>query len=76
MRVSKWGRGLAVTLPKAAVNELGLKAGNHLEIASAPPKRLTSAGNERGCRAIERMSSRPLTVPAGYAFDQDKTNAR
>lgn len=43
MRVSKWGNSLAVRLPKALVNDLGLKAGDRLEVVSAEPERLAVA---------------------------------
>ncbi|MCY3672389.1 MAG: AbrB/MazE/SpoVT family DNA-binding domain-containing protein [Alphaproteobacteria bacterium] len=76
MRVSKWGNSLAVRLPKAVVNDLGLKAGDRLEIVSANPERLAVARDERKLRAIERMRARALPIPADYAFDRDEANAR
>ena len=35
MHVSKWGNSFAVRLPKALVDDLGLKPGGELEIVSA-----------------------------------------
>ena len=35
MRVSKWGSSLAVRLPKALVDELGLKEGDELSVVAA-----------------------------------------
>ncbi len=76
MRVSKWGNSLAVRLPKAVVNDLGLKAGDRLEIVSAEPGRLAIARDERRSRALERMRARALAIPADYAFDRNEANAR
>ena len=76
MQVSKWGNSLAVRLPKAVVNELGLKAGDRLEIVSATRERLTVARAESRQGTIERMRARALPIPADYAFDRDEANAR
>ena len=48
MHVSKWGNSLAVRLPKALVEDLGLKPGDELEIVSASTKRITIAGMSAG----------------------------
>ena len=76
MRVSKWGNSLAVRLPRALVDDLGLKAGDNLEVVSANPERLAVARDERRLRAIERMRARALPIPADYAFDREEANAR
>ena len=47
MHVSKWGNSLVVRLPKALVEDLGLKPGDELEIVSASTKRITIAKDER-----------------------------
>ncbi|MYE58429.1 MAG: AbrB/MazE/SpoVT family DNA-binding domain-containing protein [Alphaproteobacteria bacterium] len=76
MRVSKWGNSLTVRLPRAIVTDLGLKAGDRLEIVSADRRRLTIARDESRLRAIERMRARALPIPVDYAFDRDEANAR
>ena len=50
MQVSKWGNSLAVRLPKALVEDLGLKPGDVLEVVSATPERIAIAKDE--CRAL------------------------
>ena len=72
MHVSKWGNSLAVRLPKARVEELGLKPGDELKIVSASTKRLTVSRDERRALAVERMRARA----EGDAFDRDEANAR
>ncbi len=76
MRVSKWGDSLAVRLPKAVVDELGLKVGDRLEVVSATRERLAVARDESRRRALERMRARALPIPADYAFDRDEAGAR
>ena len=76
MRVSRWGNSLAVRLPRALVNDLGLKAGDRLEVVSAHPGRLAVARDESRLRAIERMRARALNIPDDYAFDREEANAR
>ena len=43
MRVSEWGNSLGVRLPRATVDELGLKPGDDLEVVAAAPSRLVIA---------------------------------
>ena len=76
MRVSKWSNSLAVPLSRSLVNDLDLKAGDHLDIVSASPGRLAIARDERRLPATERMRARALPIPDDYAFDRDEANAR
>lgn len=76
MQVSKWGNSLAVRLPRAVVNNLGLTVGDRLEIVSATPERIVLAKDERRVRAVERMRARALPLPADYVFDRDDANLR
>ena len=76
MHVSKWGNSLAVRLPKALVEQLGLRPGDELEVVSATPKRIAIAKDERRRLAVERMRERAWVIPEGYAFNRDEANAR
>ena len=40
MQVSKWGNSLALRLPRKLVEELGLKAGDEVELVDAARDRL------------------------------------
>ena len=57
MKVAKWGNSLAVRLPKALVEDLGLKPGNELEVVSATPERIALAKG-RTPRAGHRTNAR------------------
>ena len=76
MQVSKWGNSLAVRLPKALVDDLGLKPGDELEVVSATPQRIGIAKDERRALAVERMRARAWSMPEDYAFDREEANAR
>ena len=76
MQVAKWGNSLAVRLPAAVVDALGLKPGDEIEIQVA------------GGRAFEidrRASPRELLaslrrfrgrLPAGFKFDRLEAHGR
>jgi len=76
MKVSKWGNSLAVRLPKALVEDLGLKPGDLLEVASAAPNRIAVVRDERRALAVERMRARALSIPDDYVFDREEANTR
>ena len=76
MRIAKWGKSLAVRLPKSLVEPLGLKSGDELEVVSAQPTRLAVTKDKRRDQAIERMRRRALELPDGYSFDRNEASAR
>ena len=76
MQVSKWGNSLAVRLPKALVEDLGLKPGDDVAVVSATPKRIAIARDERRVLAVKRMRARAWPLPEDYVFDRNEANAR
>jgi len=70
LRVFKWGDDLAVELPKAVVEEMGLVEGDGPDIVEVIRK--------VDCRAeaLENMRRRAWPAPADYTFDRDEANAR
>jgi antitoxin MazE len=77
MQVSKWGNSLAVRLPKALVDQLGLKEGDELNVVAAKAGKIeveTKAAKRR--RALDNMAGRNWTAPEGYRFDRDEANER
>ncbi len=76
MRVAKWGNSLAVRLPVAVVEALGLKDGDEVEITLAGQRHLEVGRDTARDAALAeiRMLSRPL--PPGFKFDRDEANAR
>jgi antitoxin MazE len=77
MQVSKWGNSLAVRLPKALVEKLGLKQGDQLNVVAAKDGAIAVETNEdQRRRALERMAARNWTLREGYSFDRDEANER
>jgi antitoxin MazE len=77
MQVSKWGNSLAVRLPKALVDHLGLKEGDELNVVAASKETIeVETRKDQRRRALERMAARNWTLPEGYRFDRDEANER
>lgn len=77
MQVSKWGNSLAVRLPKALVEQLGLKEGDELNVVSASNDTIAVETKEaRRLRALNHLSQLNWTLPEDYKFDRDEANER
>jgi antitoxin MazE len=77
MQISKWGNSLAVRLPKALVDQLGLKEGDELEVVAAATGVIEVETREaRRQRALDNIRARNWTLPPGYKFDRDEANER
>ena len=61
MQVSRWGNSLAVRLPAAVVEALGLQEGDEIAIEVA---------------ALETLRTLGWTLPPGFCFDRTEANAR
>jgi antitoxin MazE len=77
MQVSKWGNSLAVRLPKALVDRLGLKEGDELNVVAARDGTIEVETREaQRQRALDRLAKLNWTLPEGYKFDRDEANER
>ena len=76
MQVSKWGNSFAVRLPKALVEELGLEAGDEIDIVSATKHQIEVEKSDRREQAIARMKARNWPLPEDYRCDRDEVNTR
>jgi len=77
MQVSKWGNSLAVRLPKALVEKLGLKEGDEINVVAAKDGVIeVETREEQRRRALARMAARNWTLPSDYKFDRDEANER
>jgi antitoxin MazE len=77
VQISKWGNSLAVRLPKALVDQLGLKEGDELNVVAAKDGTIEVETREaQRRRAIERLASLNWTLPPDYKFDRDEANER
>lgn len=80
MQVSKWGNSLALRLPAALVQELGLKEGDEVELAPRKSKSgataLEVARQPTRQEIIESLREFRWRLPADYKFDREEANAR
>jgi antitoxin MazE len=77
VQVFKWGDSLAVRLPEALVEQLGLKEGDELNLVAAKDGAIeVETRKEQRRRALERITARNWTLPEGYRFDRDEANER
>ena len=76
MQVAKWGNSLAVRLPAAIVEALGLKEGDQIEIRIAGKRRFEVRRDKSRERAIERLRKLRRPLPPGFTFDREQINER
>jgi antitoxin MazE len=67
---------LAVRLPKALVEQMGLKAGDEINIVDMVEDTLVVQKEDRRKAAPARLGSRNWTLPSDYKFDRDEANER
>ena len=76
MQVAKWGNSLAVRLPVAVIDELGLKEGDDIQITVRAKDKMEvekKPGVEELLAILNKYSGR---VPLDFKFDRDDANAR
>ena len=76
MQVAKWGGSLAVRLPKAVVDALGLKEGDAIEIQVAGARSFEVAKAPTARQLVERLQKYRGRLPAGFKFDRLAANER
>jgi antitoxin MazE len=76
MRVSKWGDSLAVRLPKALVEQLGLVPGDELTVVEAAKGHLAVEKVDKRAEFLKQMQQFRWPAPEGYKFDRDEANER
>lgn len=76
MQVAKWGNSLAVRLPAAVIEALGLKEGDEVEIHVAGAKDFGVARKPGRDELLKRLRSFRGRLPADFKFDRDGANAR
>jgi antitoxin MazE len=76
MQVSKWGNSLAVRLPSALVDALGLKQGDEIEIRIAGDRVFEVRRDLGKSRALARLRKLRRPLPPGFVLDREEANAR
>lgn len=76
MQVSKWGNSLAIRLPAAVVEVLGLKEGDNVEIRVADPAIFELERTPTPVEILARLRQFRGRLPADFKFDRLEANAR
>jgi antitoxin MazE len=76
MQVSKWGNSLAVRLPAAVVDALGLKEGDQIEIQLASKRSFDVAKAPGARELLARLRKFRGRLPATFKFDRLDANER
>ena len=76
MQVSKWGNSLAVRLPAAIVEALGLQEGDDIEIVIAGDRRFEIARDTTRQDALAHLKTLRRPLPKGFRFDRDEAHER
>ncbi|MHB8405927.1 MAG: AbrB/MazE/SpoVT family DNA-binding domain-containing protein [Gammaproteobacteria bacterium] len=76
MQISKWGNSLAVRLPTAVVDALGLKAGDQVEIQVASKQAFAVARAPGARELLARLRKFRGRLPATFKFDRLEANER
>jgi len=71
MKVARWGNSLAVRLPRAHVEALGLREGDEVEIPAEAIRKVASADDAHRAAALKRLSEIGWEGPPGYTFRRD-----
>jgi antitoxin MazE len=76
MQIAKWGNSLAVRLPAAVVEILGLKEGDEIEIHVAGAREFAVARKPGRAELLKRLRAFRGRLPPDFKFDREEANAR
>jgi antitoxin MazE len=76
MQVARWGNSLAIRLPAAVVEALGLKEGDDIQVHVAGDRTFEIDRDRERARALEAIRKLRRPLPPGWSFDRDDANAR
>lgn len=76
MQVARWSNSLAVRLPAAVVEALGLKEGDEVEIHVAHSRQFGVARKPTRDALLKRLRAFRGRLPADFKFDRDEANGR
>ncbi|MGH8502236.1 MAG: AbrB/MazE/SpoVT family DNA-binding domain-containing protein [Gammaproteobacteria bacterium] len=76
MQVSRWGNSLALRLPAAVVEILGLKEGDNIEIHVAGARAFEIKKTPGAREVLARLRKYRGRMPADFKFDRIEANVR
>ena len=76
MQVAKWGNSLAIRIPATVVDALELKEGDDVVVRIGDGRSFEVERDDRRQKALEKIKSFKLKLPADWKFDRDEANSR
>jgi antitoxin MazE len=76
MQVAKWGNSLAVRIPSAVADALGLREGDDIAIRIAGDRSFEIERNDTRSTALAKIRSLKIKLPEGWKFGRDEANQR
>jgi antitoxin MazE len=76
MQVSKWGNSLAVRLPKKLVEQMGLAAGDVIDLVQTSERGVAIVKADDRDGFIEKMNALSKPMPEGFRWNRDEANER
>lgn len=76
MQVAKWGNSLAVRLPASLVKEMGLSAGDEVEIRGDDDRTSCLKRTEAREELMSRLRKFRGMLPESFFFDREEANVR
>jgi antitoxin MazE len=76
MQVAKWGNSLAVRLPAAVVEALGLREGDDIELYVGDAQHMGVVRKPGREEMLARLRAYRGRLPADFKFDRDEANER
>ena len=76
MKVCKWGNSLAIRLPAAIVEILGLREGDDVEIRAAGTGTFDVVQKPDREELLNRLRRFRGMLPGDFRFDRDEANSR
>jgi antitoxin MazE len=76
MLVARWGNSLAIRLPAAVVDALGLKEGDEIDIRVAGERAFDVELDRSRERALQRIRALSRPLPPDWKFDREEANVR
>jgi antitoxin MazE len=76
MQVSKWGNSLAIRLPAAVVEALGLKEGDSIEIHAAGKRTFEIDKAPDARQLLSRLRKYRGRLPKNFKFDRLEAHER
>jgi len=76
MQVAKWGNSLVIRIPSSVVDALDLKEGDDISVRIAEDLAFEIERGDPRLKAVEKIKSLGIKLPADWKFDRDDANAR